>query len=90
MALIQLTADVYCNRSEGEPSYRVYVDDELLTERSWIWPGYEIFIREYIDVDVEPGAHRLTIRECNCDAVFEVKDMRANDSPIQVSGVFFV
>jgi hypothetical protein len=78
MAYVSLTVDVYCNRSEGEPTYRIYVDDEMLTERSWTWPGYEVFIRENIEVNVEPGAHRLYVRECNCDPVFETKNMTVN------------
>jgi hypothetical protein len=90
MALVRLTAEVFCNRSEGEPTYRVYVDDDLLTERSWVWPAYEVFVREYIEVEVEPGAHRLTISECNCDPVFEIKNAMVNDAPLAASGVFFV
>ena len=90
MALVTLTADVYCNRGEGEPSYRIYVDDDLLTERSWVWPAYEIFIQENIEVDVEPGAHRLIIKECNCDPVFQIGNMTINGAPLAASGVFFV
>jgi hypothetical protein len=81
---------VYCNRSEGEPTYRVYVDDELLTERSWVWPAYEVYVKEHIEVDVEPGAHRLYVRECNCDAVFEVKNIVVNGEPsVRGGGLFF-
>jgi hypothetical protein len=90
MALVRLTADVYCHRSEGGPSYRIYVDDEMLTERSWIWPAYETFVRELVEVDVAPGAHRLKIVECNCHPVFELRDITANGEPIAASGVFFV
>lgn len=90
MALMSLTIDVYCDRGEGDPSYRVYVDDELLTERSWTWPGYEVLVREHVAVDVEPGAHRLWITECNCDPVFHAKNMTVNGVPFpHSSGVFF-
>jgi hypothetical protein len=88
MALVSLTVDVYCIRGEGNPTYRVYVDDEMLTERTWSWPIYEVFVKEMIEVNVEPGAHRLEIRECNCDAVFYVKDVTVNGNPNN-GGLFF-
>jgi hypothetical protein len=91
MAIVSITVDVYCNRSEGEPNYRVYVDNEMLTERSWTWPGYEVFVKEVIDVDVGPGAHRIEVRECNCDPVFHTENITINGNPIgNTSGVFFV
>lgn len=91
MALVTLTVDVYCNRSEGEPCYRVYVDDEMLTERSWVWPSYEVFIKEHIEVNLEPGAHRLEVRELSNDSVFFTKDMTVNGGSLpNASGVFFV
>ena len=90
MAFVRLTADVYCNRSEGSPTYRVYVDDDLLTERTWSLPAYEMFIQEQIEVEVAPGAHTLSIRECNCDPVFDVRNITANDAAVSASGVFFV
>lgn len=91
MALVTLTVDVYCNRSEGEPGYRVYVDDEMLTERSWVWPSYEVFIRENVEVNLEPGAHRLEVREMGNDSVFFTKDMTVNGAAqTNPSGVFFV
>ena len=90
MALVSITVDVYCNRSEGEPSYRIYVDDEMLTERSWVWPAYEVFVKEHVEVNVESGAHRIEVRGCNCDAIFTAKDMTVNGSLIQgTNGVFF-
>ena len=55
MSATTITVDVYCARSEGSPIYRVYVDDDLLTERNWSWPAYEVYIQEHIEVDVAPS-----------------------------------
>ena len=90
--LVSIKADVYCDHvSDGTPVYRVYVDNDLLTERSWIWPTYEIFIREQIEVDVEPGAHRVTIRECAADPVFVASNYVVNGQTLgNTTGVFFV
>ena len=90
MSIINLTIDVYCNRSEGDPKYRIYVDDEMLTERSWTWPAYEVYVKEHIAVDVEAGAHRLEFRWCNNDDVFITKDMTVNGVLMHGNnGIFF-
>jgi hypothetical protein len=88
MAVTSLTVDVYCTRSEGSPSYRIFVDDELLTERTWVWPAYENYVTEHVDVDVAAGAHRLEVKECNCDAVFYVQNITVNGKPNN-GGLFF-
>jgi len=81
MAITALTVDVYCTRSDGSHAYRVSVDGDLLTERTWSWPAYEVFVRENIEVDVEPGAHILEIRECSAESVFYIKDVTVNGAP---------
>jgi hypothetical protein len=56
-----ISIDVYCNDSDGSPAYRVYVDDDLLTERTWSWPSFEIFVKEQLVVDIDPGFHKVRI-----------------------------
>ena len=36
---IQVQCDVYCKWDGNDTRYRVYVNDELFTERTWIWNG---------------------------------------------------
>jgi len=62
---IVLSVDVYCRKfRDGKTIYRVYVDNDLLTERNWIWP-VNVYVRENIEVDVEPGIHRIRVVEPN-------------------------
>lgn len=73
MAEVHVQVDVYCDVGSDEPVYRVYADNDLLTERTWIWPAYEVFIRENIIVNVEHGRHQIRIeRAPNCSANFSV------------------
>jgi hypothetical protein len=63
MAAVALTINVFCQKDWARnPVYRVYVDDDLLTERTWIWPAYEFFIKENIEVDISPGKHRIVVQ----------------------------
>ena len=34
---VRVVSDVYCTWEGLAPTYRVYVNDELFTERTWIW-----------------------------------------------------
>ena len=66
---VRITADIYCDRSfkplefatDAQKSYRVYVDDDLLTERTYIWDNKELFVQENIIVDIPPGVHEFRI-----------------------------
>lgn len=59
---ITIEADVYAVW-EKLPIYRIWVDDELMCERTfWIDPQ-KYFIREAIHVEIEPGPHALTIEQ---------------------------
>jgi hypothetical protein len=55
--------------------YRVYVDEELLTERDFIWDGLEFFIREHILVELEPGPHKLYIEEIPSGQRISIKNV---------------
>jgi len=78
MSLVTVTVDVYCTRNEGDPVYRVYVDGDLLTERNWAWPTYEIFVRENIVVDVDSGQHQVEVIDCSNNNVFYLKNITVN------------
>ena len=68
MALTKITVDIYNESGNSSAVYRIYVDQELLTERTWIWPGREMFVREHIEVDLIPGGHLLEIEQTQGDA----------------------
>jgi len=72
-----IAIDVHCKNLHGkQPYYRLYVNDDLLTERTWIWPSYEIYIREHIEVNIESGDHYIRIKS---DADFDLKNLHIND-----------
>lgn len=46
MKFTEITVDVYGTRQGG--IYRLYINDELLTERTFIWNPDEYYIEEHI------------------------------------------
>jgi hypothetical protein len=76
-----ITADVYAQWGEASPSYRIYVNNDLLTERDFGWPGHEVFIRENIVVDLNPGVHRLRIEQIGNNGKIQVKNITVDGAP---------
>jgi hypothetical protein len=56
---IQLKFDVFCSNCELHPIYRVFVDDELITERKWRWEVPQIYLEEFIQLEVSPGRYQV-------------------------------
>jgi hypothetical protein len=73
--------DIHAHWSEQPPAYRIYVDDELMTERDFIWPGSEKYVTENIIVDVEPGDHMLRIDQVKKDGSIIAKNIQVNGIP---------
>jgi len=68
MSLINIQVDVHCvrppwaihNPKFNNPSYRIYLDKDLLTERTWRWED-SIYIREDLWVNIERDKHSLRL-----------------------------
>lgn len=75
MKLHEITVDVYASGGDVQPRYRVYVDSDLLTERDFIWPGHEIFIKEHIEVNLTAGSHSLRVEQVGTNGRIYVKNI---------------
>lgn len=84
MAIYEITADVYGSWGTEHPCYRVYVDNDLLTERTFIWPGHEVYIKEHLAVDLKPGAHELRIEQINGHGKIQVKNITLDGAPSEM------
>ena len=56
---VQVHCDVYCKWDGNDTRYRVYVNDELFTERTWIWNGKEYYLEEVIAIEAPPGLYKI-------------------------------
>ena len=54
---VRVQADVDCEWEGLAPIYRVYVNDELFAERTWLWTDY--YLEENIQINAEPGEYSL-------------------------------
>lgn len=60
---VRIEAHVYAFYEHNVPTYRIWVDDNLYTEREF-WPDCNVsYIEEHLIVDVEPGKHTLKLEK---------------------------
>lgn len=57
----ELQFNVHCYYEGKPPSYRIYVDDDLITERTFIWDTNRNYIEEHVIIDAPVGQHVLKV-----------------------------
>lgn len=86
--LVNVQFDVLCHWGDKEPVYRVYIDDELLTERTFIWPGFRNYVREMALVNLLPGKHNIRIENLTPErGTFVMENVTVDDIASQVEFV---
>lgn len=54
---VQVTCNINCEWNEESPRYRAYVNDELFTERTWIWK--DAYLEECLQISAPPGIYNI-------------------------------
>ena len=54
---VLVLADVDIQWKKIPPNYRIYVNNELFTERTWIWKKQ--YLEEILVINAEPGEYNL-------------------------------
>jgi hypothetical protein len=54
---VRVLADIDCEWEGLTPTYRVYVNDELFAERTWIWT--DCYLEENLQIEAVPGEYNL-------------------------------
>jgi hypothetical protein len=54
---VQILCDVNCEWEGLPPTYRLYVNDELFAERTWVWTNE--YLEELIQIQAEPGKYQI-------------------------------
>ena len=79
---VQVAIDIDCVWQGLPPAYRLYVNDELFSERTWIWTDY--YINEIIQVSGPPGTYTVRLEHIKpCLAKFKLGETSVIEGPAQ-------
>lgn len=81
---VKLTVDLHCDWKRTPPPYRLYVNNELFTERTYIWGGTQ-YLQEIISLSAPPG--RYVIRVDNLgdpDCQFKLRNLQVETGVAQI------
>ena len=57
---VKVLLDIHCKRKgEQSPAYRVFVNDELFSERTFIWRDQ--YLTEMLQISAEPGVYQVRV-----------------------------
>jgi hypothetical protein len=54
---VRILSNIDCEWEGLSPIYRLYVNDELFSERTWIWT--DSTLEENLQIEAEPGVYTL-------------------------------
>ena len=54
---VRILSKIDCDWEGLSPVYRLYVNDELFAERTWIWT--DNYLEEALQVEAEPGTYTI-------------------------------
>lgn len=78
----KLEVDVYSHWSDNPPIYRIYVNNEMLVERTFGWPSYQNYITEHMYCDLDTGVHTLCLENLDSNSRFELEFFTVDKQPV--------
>jgi hypothetical protein len=72
--------DVYCKWTGPYPRYRCYVNDELFSERTWIWQ--DVYLEESFQIQAPAGKYTVRVELLDtAHASIKVRNLRVDHGP---------
>lgn len=76
MKQIDIQFDLWCKWTKAPPTYRLYCDNDLLTERTYTFDNKQAFVRELAKVVLEPGEHEFVVENLHPElGMFELRNI---------------
>ena len=76
---VKAVFDINCKWAGQDPSYRVFVNDELFTERTWPWNGQ--YLEEILQIQACPGQYHIQLKPVHSHSKFTVTNHRIEHGP---------
>lgn len=74
---VRVLCDIHCKYDERLARYRVFVNDELFTERTWIWQ--DCYLEEALQIEGRPGRYPIRFELVESDiGRLKIKNIRVD------------
>ena len=78
----KLEVDVYGHWSDNPPDYRIYVNDEMMIERTFGWTSYQNYITEHMYCNLDTGVHTLRLENLDANSRFDLASFTVDKNPV--------
>ena len=86
---LTIKADISMKWEGKPPSYRVYVNDEMFAERTWVWK--EEYLEELLQIAAPPGEYKLRWELVPpATGKITVKNVRIEQRPFMLGRIFAI
>jgi hypothetical protein len=80
---VRLLSKIDCEWEGLSPTYRLYINDELFSERTWVWEGQ--YLVEELQVEAEPDTYKLRYELVPpCLAELKIGDLTVDYGPAEI------
>jgi hypothetical protein len=76
MKVVDIQFDLYCKWAKAPPSYRLYCDNDLLTERTYTFDNRKAFVRELSKVELPVGEYEFVLENLHPElGTFDIRNI---------------
>jgi len=77
---VRILCDIHCKFDERGPRYRVFINDELFAERTWIW--HNMYLEEALQIEARPGQYPIRIELVEPEiGKLKIRNLRVDHGP---------
>lgn len=70
---VKASFDIHCKPlADTTPAYRIYVNQELFTERKWIWASENVYINQILQIEAPAGDYEVRLETPFDDVEFSI------------------
>jgi len=80
--LLQVDVHAHYSINGNCPAYRLYVNGEMLAERTFGWPPYQIYLTEHMYCNLHTGVHTLRLENLDSEGKFELDNFFVNKNQV--------
>lgn len=81
---VKLHLDLHCDWKRTPPTYRLYINHEMFTERTYIWGGTQ-YLQEILQLSAAPGKYHIRVDNLgDPECQFKIRNLSVNTGPARM------